>query len=401
VGNYAFFLVAGRTLGPRDYGQVAALLAATLVVAVPAQSLQFATARLVANPPQGDHELAEGIYRRSWRKCVLTTGFAVGLSSLTIVAIDAAHSIPVGPLLTTLAIMAPLGFFFLALGQLQGQQRFRAFSTCFALWGLPRPIVLVPLAALGLGVYAGLGATGAAVVIAAAAATWLTRHRPAARAPDRAEWRAFSRPLVPMVVGLSGLGLITNLDVIAAKLAFGAESAGQFAAAATLAKSVFLIPQAASFVLLPRVAARSAVAGDTGMLMAVGLTVTLVAGGIASLVVWSVAEPLLRLTYGAEFTGSSGLLGAYAAASTLIGALIVVINHHLGRGADEFVWAAGALAAVDTVLLFVFHDSQAWIVAIDAVVGVSGLLLHEWMFFGTRHAIIPAFSRALRQIRQG
>ena len=44
LGNYAFFLVAGRWLGPEDYGLVAALLAATLVVAVPVQALQFATA---------------------------------------------------------------------------------------------------------------------------------------------------------------------------------------------------------------------------------------------------------------------------------------------------------------------------------------------------------------------
>jgi O-antigen/teichoic acid export membrane protein len=203
-----------------------------------------------------------------------------------------------------------------------------------------------------------------------------------------------------MVVGLSGLGLITNLDVIAAKLSFGANSAGQFAAAATLAKSVFLIPQAVSFVLLPRVAAWSAASGDTGMLMAVGLAATLVAGGLASLVIWSIAEPLLRVTYGSGFTGSAELLGAYAAASTLLGALIVVINHHLGRGADGFVWATGVLAVADAALLLAFHSSQWSIVAVDAVVGVSGLVLHECMFIGTRHAIIPAASRAIRQVRQ-
>ena len=41
-GNYAFFLLAGRRLGPDDYGVVAALLAVTLIVLVPSGALQVA-----------------------------------------------------------------------------------------------------------------------------------------------------------------------------------------------------------------------------------------------------------------------------------------------------------------------------------------------------------------------
>lgn len=399
VGNYAFFLVAGRALGPDDYGLLAALLAATLVVAVPAQALQFAAARLVAAPPGGDAALAAGVYRRAWSRCARATPVLALVACAAVLAVAAAgDDVPVGPLLVTVALVAPFGFFFLALGRLQGEERFGAFATSFALWGAPRPVVLLPLLALGLGVYAALGATGAALLAALAAAVWLAGAPPPAREPTDAEWRGFALPLVPVVVGLTGLGVLTNLDVIVAKAALGADEAGTFAAAATLAKAVFLIPQAVSFVLLPRVAARSAQARDTGMLLGLGVAVALVAGGLAALAMAAIAEPLLRITYGSEFTASSGILGAYAGASALIGALIVVVNHHIGRRADRFVWGLGGIALLQVALFAVAHGSPEAIIAVDAAVGAAGLLLHEVMYFRTPEAIGPGLVRGVRAL---
>jgi O-antigen/teichoic acid export membrane protein len=400
AGNYAFFLIAGRLLGPSDYGLVAALLAATLVIAVPAQSLQFATARLVAAPPGGDAALAEGVYTRAWRTCAVVTPLLAAVACAAIgVAWLIEPDLPAGPLLFTVALVAPLGFFFLVLGRLQGQERFGGFALGFALWGAPRPVALLILAAVGLGVYAALGATGVALLSALGAGWWLTRERRPARAPDTAQWRAFARPLIPVTVGLTGLGVLTNLDVIAAKIALGADEAGRFAAAATLAKAVFLVPQAVSFVLLPRVAARSAADQDTGMILGLAVGLSLAAGGLASLLIWAVAEPLLRITYGGEFAGSAGILGAFAAASTLLGALIVVINHHVGRGADRFVWATAGVAALQALLLLAFHGSPETIIAVDAAVGVVGLLVHEALYRGTPEAIGPGLVRAVRHGR--
>jgi O-antigen/teichoic acid export membrane protein len=401
AGNYPFFLLAGRALGPSEYGLLAALLAATLVVAVPAQSLQLAAARLVAAPPGGKVGLAEGIYRHAWRRCATVTPVVALAACGAIAAVHVTDGkVRVGPLIMTLALVAPLGFFFLALGRLQGEERFSTFSLCFALWGIPRPVVLVPLVALGLGVYAGLGATGVALATALGAAIWFTRTARPAREPSTAEWRAFTRPLVPIVVGLSGLGLLTNLDVIVAKVTLSANIAGQFAAAATLAKAVFLVPQAVSFVLLPRVAARTAAAHDTGMLVGLGVGVTLVAGALASLVIWAIAEPLLRITYGESFTGSADLLGAYAGACTLLGGLIVAINHHVGRSADRFVWGTAGVAVLQAALFVLLHGSQRTIVAVDAIVGVAGLFLHECMFLRTRESIVSGLVRAARRARE-
>lgn len=399
AGNYAFFLLAGRALGPSEYGLAAALLAATLVVAVPAQALQFAAARLVAAPPGGDPAVGEWIYQRAWRRCAAATPVVALAAGAVVAGAAAAGLVNAGPLLATLLLVLPLGFLFLALGRLQGEERFAGFAVCFALWGAPRPLALFPLAAAGLGVYAALGATGAAVMAALAASVWLTRGRAARREPPPSEWRRFTRPLVPLVAGLSGLGLVTNLDVIVAKLVLAPERAGEFAAAGTLAKAVFIVPQAVSFVLLPRVAARSAAAHETGTILALAVALTLVAGGLASLAMWFVAEPILALTYGEEFTGLANLLGIYAAASTLVGVLIVLINHHVARSGDRFLWAAAAVALLQAPLFLVFHGSPEAIVAVYAVVGTAGLLLHEIMFLRTGEAFTHGLVLAVRRVR--
>ena len=397
AGNYAFFLVAGRTLGPSDYGLLAALLAAVLVAAAPAQGLQFATARLLAAPPRRDAELAEGIYRRFRRRTAVATA-ALAICAFTLVAV--LHGLGRAPhtaaLITTIVFAAPLGFFFLALGRLQGEERFAAFTACFVLWGVPRPLVLVPLAALGLGVYAGLGATGVAMAAALLAAIGFARTSTSAHEPSRSDWQSFTRPLVPVAISLSALGILMNLDVVVAKIVLTAEGAGRFAATATLAKAVFLAPQAVSFVLFPRVAARSAGNQDTGMLLGLGVAVTIAVGALATLAVWMISDPLVRLTYGGGFAESARLLPAYTAASSLIGALIVIINHHIGRGANRFALGAGVLAVLQTLLFLALHGSQGAIVAVDAIVGATGLLLHDCIFFRTGEAIGPGLVRAVR-----
>jgi O-antigen/teichoic acid export membrane protein len=400
LGNYVFFLTAARYLGPRDYGLLAALLAATVVVAVPSQALQFAAARLFAAPPSGDAALAEGIYRRAVRGVAALGGMIAAGSALAVVAIHAFHKgVPAGPLLATIVLVAPLGLFFLVLGRLQGRHRFSAFAVCFALWGAPRPVLLIPLAAAGWGVYAGLGSTAAAVVSAVGAGLWLSREPMPRRRPTGGEWRAVAAPVFPVVVGLAGLGVLTNLDVIVAKVALGANAAGQFAAAAVLAKTVFLIPQATSFVLLPRVAARSAAAEETGTILAAGVGLTLIFGAAASVGMWVLSGPLLNLTYGDGFSVSGGLLAAFTGASTLIGALIVLINHHVGRGMNSFVWGVGGLAVVQLCLLMLLHRSASEIVIADGTIGAGGIVLHEWMFASTTEAIAPGFVRAARHVR--
>ena len=73
VGNYLFFLAAGRFLGPADFGLAAALLAVTVIISVPGNALQYGIAHSVAAPMHVGEGTPSAIYRRAWRRSLFTS----------------------------------------------------------------------------------------------------------------------------------------------------------------------------------------------------------------------------------------------------------------------------------------------------------------------------------------
>jgi O-antigen/teichoic acid export membrane protein len=63
VATYGFTVIAARLLGPRQYGAVAALLAALLVVGVLALGIQATAARRVSAEPTDLAEIEHEILR--------------------------------------------------------------------------------------------------------------------------------------------------------------------------------------------------------------------------------------------------------------------------------------------------------------------------------------------------
>lgn len=379
LGNYAFFLAAGRFLGPADFGLAAALLAVTVMVSVPCNALQYGVARSVAAPSGPGAGVPSAVYRRAWR---LAVRLAPALIALGALAIGAAWLLdpdaPAGPMLLTLLVLAPMSPLFLSLGQLQGEHRYGGYAASFALWGVPRPLFLLPLAAIGAGVYAAVGATALAVVTASVVAALLTAERlRGAAAPDPADWRAFRAALPPVVVGLSAIACFTNLDVVVARLGLDATQAGYFGAESVLGKAVIIVPQTIAILLLPRVAARRAEGDPTGSHLAVAALVTLVVGAVWALACFALEEPITRIAFGEDYVPGSYLLAPLVVASTLLGLALVLVTHHAARSDHRFVWAVGGVAVLQIALFAAFHSTAAQIVWVDIIAGIVVLAVHE------------------------
>lgn len=379
LGNYVFFLAAGRFLGPADFGLAAALLAVTVIVSVPGNALQYGVAHSVAAPLEPSDGVPSGVYRRAWRRSLWMAPLVAGAGAVGIVIAGAADEhAPVGPMLLTLLVIVPMAPLFLSLGQLQGELRYRRYAVAFALWGVPRPVFLVPLAIAGLGVSAAVGATALALVTAATYAAVATAPRLAGPLPPRGpDWAAFTHSLPPVVVGLSAVACLTNLDVVAAKLSLGPDEAGWFGAEAVLGKAVIVVPQALAIVLLPRVAARRRGGGDTGRQLAKAVVITLAVGGAAALACIPLADLITRIAFGSEYLPGADLLAPLVAASTLLGLAIVLVTHHAARRDHRFVWAAGGVAVLQVVGLALFGDSAGAIIWVDVVAGLAVLAVHE------------------------
>jgi O-antigen/teichoic acid export membrane protein len=395
LGNYAFFLLAGRILGPKDYGFVAALLAAALVIQTPLMSFAGALARVVG----GRADRGAGVYALALRRAIVATIVVAAVAAVAIVIgglID--DRVPVGPLLATEATLLPAAILPLGLGQLQGDHRFARFGVAMASFGIPRPFALAALAALGLGVYAALLGTAITAFIAMAVAVGFTmafaQAAPVSR--EAPSWTAFSTSLVPFMVGIAAISALTNIDVVVAKLALDADDAGLFAAAAIIAKSVLIVPQAIATVALPRVAARRSADDPTSPLLAASIGVA-VAGGLllaAAAVVF--ADPVMRLTFGDDFADGSKVLGEFTAVSALMGLLIVLLYHQLALGSYGFSWVLVGAALLQVALLAAFHGSAEAIIAVDAVVAILALLAHELVPGASRDQVWRGVARLRR-----
>ena len=182
--NYLFLLGAGRLLGTADYGTLAALTGLLTVFLLPTSALQMAVSReLSRREAVGEHDEAS-VFARS----LLVVGLKV---TLPLLAVALALVVPLRELLqldatapVALAVAALGGVFVypVALGVLQGQQRFRALAFNSAAPMVVRLLLLVLLALVGMRLYGALGAiivSGAvAITIALIAIRGTLRARP-------------------------------------------------------------------------------------------------------------------------------------------------------------------------------------------------------------------------------
>jgi O-antigen/teichoic acid export membrane protein len=376
IGNFVFFAIAGHRLGPADYGLIAALLSAVLVLMVPFTGIQSALATVVGAHPADDGALYAHLVRRTAR---LTLPAAAVVAAGTGLVGALFSQVPLGPLLAAESVLLPVAVFYLALGQMQGERRFWRYATSTAFLGVPRPLALLALFAIGLGVYAPLIGSAVTTVLAAAVALWFTRDRLRVRAaaPSPEDLGAFRTALVPIAVGASALAALTNVDVVFAKLTLSDHQAGIFAAVSVLAKALFVVPQAVTTIALPWIAARrrarvaspAALTGVAAVVIVVGLGATALA--------FAFADPIVRVTFGSKYADGADLLGPFTAAMTLVGLLMVPLYHHLALHSYRYVWLLAGAALLQLVLLSVLHDSGGTIVAVDAACAGLVLLLHD------------------------
>jgi O-antigen/teichoic acid export membrane protein len=275
-------------------------------------------------------------------------------------------------------------------GALQGSHRYAGLAWSYAASGVLRAPLLLLLLVAPLGdVNATVLAVLLAVGIGAAWAVGLTvpATRGAGRPSDHA-WRGFTGPLPAIAIGLGGIAVLQNVDVIAAKLSLGGTEAGLFGAAAVIAKGLLVIPQALTIVLLPRVAEQEARGKPTGSFLAVGVLVMAVAGLAAMAVAAVIEGPVMQVAFGSQFELAAALLVPFLGATTLLGALLILVNHHVARSDHRFVWAVGALAVIQVILLIFFSGSARMIIAVDAAVGALGLVAHEVIYAGTNESMV-------------
>lgn len=360
---YGFFVVLARRLDADELGAVGSLVNLATVTTVAGVGLQLVAARAVAG--RGAHGRGDALpstddasaSHETLAREALATGARIGLALAGLLALSSPltaallHLDGVSSVLALAVTIAPMVITYAAQGLLQGHERFGALAAAYLLVGVVRIGTAV------VGVAAGLGVAG--VLWVYAVAWWLTAVGVVATLP--AAWRRFGgrghalaekawRAALPV----SGLLVLSNLDVLLARHHLDGAASGAYTMGALFEKAAFWGTAFLATLYYPRMARPAE--RRQAIRTALGLTL---GAGVVGIAIGSLAGPLLvRLVGGEAFVASvAPLVALFVTLGLALAVLQVLVYAELsayGRRATVGVWVAVVLALGLTA---VWHDS--------------------------------------------
>ena len=350
-----FTILFTRLLGVTDYGSLAVLVSAFLILLVAGSAVQVAAARETALGALGDGARLSGTLD-DWARRIALALLAVTTASV-LLREPIAHLVGVPEHEWGAAGILPMGVVWLGLclqrGVLQGLHAYGSVA---------RSLILEPVGRLGFSlalVALGAGVTGAylgQVLAIAATAAWLfflLRRRlgpPAAHEPHPLR-ELFAVNWRPMVA-LACLGALQNIDVIVVKHQLGSPRAGSYAAAAVAAKTFVWVAIGIGLHLLPEATRRAAAGLDPRPVLVRALQIAALIAVPALALFAAVPSLILRVAFGEEYTDAASALVVLGGAMTLLAVSYLTAQYLIALGRRGFLWVLGTVALLEPVVLF-------------------------------------------------
>ena len=357
AASYLLHVPASRILGVVGYGEFASLLAAQLVLAVPALALQSVVAREVVQG-RSSAELRTLGRRSATVVAVLAVLLSPGIAwAMDTGVLATASALVVAPVLVMLATEQ---------GLLQGTGRFGRLSVVLAAAGLGKvaPAVGVLMLGGGPGLVLAASAVGTAVVAAGA------RLATEPTAGDTGGSTSVAAVLRASQVQFALIAL-SALDLVLAKAVLVEDQAGLYALGAVATKAAFWLPQAVGVVLYPRMAnpTESAAALRSALAVVAGLGAALVMGA-------AVASPLVPLVAGDDYAPVQTYLWIFALQGAFLallqsGLLWAIAGHHTALATVAWV----GLVVEVVLLLTVASTVVSFVVTAASVAGACALVV--------------------------
>jgi O-antigen/teichoic acid export membrane protein len=385
--NYASSIIFSRVLGPAGFGELTALLALAVIIAVPTAAAQTVIAERVAvHQGAGRVDTVRYLLRHATAHVAV---IAAAVTAVYIVAIPAVielfslrapgPAIALAPLIF-LSFLAPV-----ALGLLQGLGRFVAYGSLLIAISGARILFGVPWAWAGGGAGGAIGGQALGMIATLAVAGWLLRPMVLRRGSGAATSglrRRLDIRAVSASAAFIAFAVISNLDVLLAKIFLDSHDVGQYAAIATVGKVVTFMPAAIAVVLVPNVAraGNDRQARARAIRRAAGLVVTTAA--LVAIPAALAPKLVVALMFGPGYedavAGVAPIVCAGAALALLY--LLVVYAVTIEERRWVLVLALGVLLQV--IGIGIWHGSPAQVAAVQACVCVLVLVVNE-------HAFLP------------
>lgn len=365
IASYFLHVPAGRLLGPEGYGEFASLLAAQLVLAVPALAVQTVVAR----------NRVRGAALADVRRLGMIQAAVVGL--LALVATPFVAALLDTSVATTAAALCTAPFLVLLAteqGVLQGDSLFGALGVVLAASGLAKVVPAVTTLLLGGSAGPALlaGAVGTAVMALLVRIVVTRRAAHGDGGGSATRWRdVLAASQVQLVIVA-----LSSVDLLLARSVLDPESAGIYALGAVAAKAAFWLPQSVGVVLYPRMAdpRQSADAVRTAVLVLLGVGSVVVLGA-------ALAGPVVPLVMGEQYAPVRYLLWLFAAQGALLAIVQCGLVASVARGDTRSALIAWAVLVVEAVLVLSVVDGVVELIVVATACAAAATVV---VFTSTR-----------------
>jgi O-antigen/teichoic acid export membrane protein len=380
--GFAFQALIAHHLVPGEYGAVFALVSLLSLIGLPASALTLVMARETSQDRVLGHTASSAALLRFGNRALLLLGVTIALVVALMSPVLASFlNISTGLILAAAASIPPTLALPMLMGELQGEQRFVAFSA-LALGQASLKLIC----AVGLGII--YGAAGVIVGLAfASVATYLIGLLLVRRKLGIKVGPQWIRPVLPylalMLSSTLALAFLFSADVLLVKHFFGGRQAGEYAAVAAIGRAIFWAAAGVAAVLFPKLVFTEG-RGHSGSHIVIFSLGLVVVGGVAGLIILSWTSKLVLTAFaGPAYAGGAYYLPWYAVGMTLLGCASVLIATHQSRAGSAFLAVLLPTTLAEALLITAFHHSATQVIVVmdlcmaALVVGLGCLLMQR------------------------
>ncbi len=386
VTNYGSNIVFSRILSTASYGSLTALIAFVTIAAVPTGAAQTVVAeRVTVLLSRKERGSARYLIRYASAHVLVIAAAVTAVYCVCIPLVKQLLGLQViGPAIALAPLLFVTFFIPVAYGVLQGMERFVALGMAVLGIAVGRLVVGVPWTLLAGGGAGGplIGqALGSVIVLIFVA--WLVRDHLMGSGSGAA--RSGLRR-VPNARALAAGGafiafaMLSNLDILLAKLFLSPHASGEYAALVTIEKIVIFLPGAVAVAMVPRAAKAMHVAGSAAPVLRIAALLVAVTTLVVAIPAAAFPEVVIKTMFGTKYLGAVDGVLPIVCAGTGLALIYLLVVYTVAIQDRRWVWllAIGVVVQVGSISLL--HSSPVEIATVQATVIVVVLLANELIF---------------------
>jgi O-antigen/teichoic acid export membrane protein len=383
--NYGSSIVFSHLMSTAQYGDLSALLAFTVVAAVPTGAAQTIVAQRVAVlTAQGKSDDIRYLIRHATAH-VFALAVVVGLVYTACIPLvkSALGLQAIGPALALAPLLVLTLFVPVTYGILQGMERFVLLGLMMLVVAGSRLAFGIPWTVAGGGAGGPLFGQALGTIVALLVIAWMIREFLLGRGTGAATRGILRRPdrrALAAGGAFTGFALISNLDLILAKLLMSANDAGVYAALVTIEKIIIFLPGAIAVVMVPT-AAKARMAEQSAAHVLRLAAVLVVATSLVVAVPAAVAPHLvLKVMFGQKYVAAAGGVLPIVCAGALLALVYLLVVYTVAIGDRRCVWLLGFGVLLQICAIIAFHHSPVEVATVQASVVIVVLIVNELLF---------------------